>query len=111
VTVPHLGLIFEGLVVIPDEIRECVCFVGLQKADGSFVLAGTAFLMIRPMEAVPHTFLTYAVTAKHVIEGIKGKGVDSVFLRMNIKSSGAAWIRAKAGQTNMTLKQYDLLAR
>lgn len=80
-------------MVIPDEIRKCVCFAGLQKADGTVLLAGTVFLVTRPLETLNDRVICYAVTAKHVIDGIKNKGVDSVLLRMNMKGSGASWVK------------------
>ena len=78
---------------IPDEIRKCVCFAGLQKANGTISLAGTAFFMARPLDSMPGRMMGYAVTAKHVIEGIRNKGVDSVMLRLNFKGPGATWLR------------------
>jgi hypothetical protein len=38
----------------------------------------------------------YAITAKHVIEGIKNKGIDMVLLRLNRKSEGPIWVRTSA---------------
>jgi hypothetical protein len=80
-------------MVIPDELRKCVCFVGLPKIDGTVALVGTAFLMIRPLESLTDRWFSYAATAKHVIEGIRNMGVDSVSLRLNLKGSGATWVK------------------
>ena len=53
---------------IEDRIKKCVCFVALQKYDGEFKLVGTSFFVGRDTE---HGTGCYAVTAKHVIDGIK----------------------------------------
>jgi hypothetical protein len=45
-------------------------------------------------------WISYAVTAKHVIEGIRNKGADSVLLRVNLKGSGAAWVKTDLSAWN-----------
>lgn len=86
----------EDYMVIPDEIRKCVGFVGYQRADGNVFFAGTAFFVGRKTDAAPDRVFTYAITAKHVISAITGKGITAVLLRLNLKSGGARWIRTLA---------------
>ncbi len=73
---------------IPEGIRTCVAFVGLQMYDQSFRMAGSVYFISRDDNG---SNLKYAVTAKHVIEGIKSKGLDRVFLRLNMASGNATW--------------------
>src|ERR1039457_6774240 len=74
-------------MIIQEEARRCVAFVGYQMADGSFRYAGTAFFLgdeeVRSM---------YAVTARHVIEGIKVTGLDQVYQRLNLKTGNSEWL-------------------
>jgi hypothetical protein len=90
----------QDYMVIPDEIRKCVCFVGLEKAGGEKVLFGTAYFMGRPLENLIDRWFCYVVTAKHVIEAIRDKGVDSVWLRLNLRGSGAAWVKTDLSAWN-----------
>lgn len=74
----------NALVNIDDEIRKCVAFLQYQTASG-LQLAGTAFFIsvIENGDTFP-----YAVTAKHVIEKIRKKGIDGqVYFRMNNRSN------------------------
>jgi hypothetical protein len=81
---------FDGghLVKVPNEIRKCVAFLAY-KDNGGIKLAGTVFFV---GISLPDTTIsaTYAITAKHVIEGIKKKTVDNrVYFRLNYKDIGA----------------------
>jgi hypothetical protein len=82
------------LMLVPDEVRKCVLFVGFQMHDGTWKYAGTAFWVNRRIAETDHSFM-YVVTAKHVIEGIKGKGLDKVYLRMNFKDGVARWVETE----------------
>jgi len=75
---------------IPDEIRKCVVFVALEMANGEKRLVGTAWLLSRPIEGTNEVFL-YIVTTRHVIDGIRSKGLNKVFLRLNHSSGNAVW--------------------
>lgn len=79
------------LMLVPDEIRKCVVFVGYKNTDGIYELAGTAFYVARPIEGTDKGF-TYLVTAKHIIDKIRDKRTDKVCLRVNFKDGGARWI-------------------
>lgn len=83
-------------MVIPDEIRKCVGFIGYQKVDGSISLAGTVFFLGKKMGTVADRVFLYAVTARHVIDGIKNKGIDMVLLRLNRKGTDSVWVRTMA---------------
>ncbi len=82
-------------MTIPDEIRKCVAFVGFQLADGSTQLAGTVFFVSREMEGVKDRTFSYAVTAKHVIEGIGRKGLSTLLLRLNTAAGRAIWATSR----------------
>jgi hypothetical protein len=84
----------EPLMAIPDEVRKCVCFVGYRIASGEICLAGTAFWLSRLLDGTDRRFI-YLVTARHVIDHIKGLGLDSVLLRLNSKSGSAFWVECK----------------
>jgi hypothetical protein len=80
---------------IPEGIKTCVAFVGLRMADGTFRMAGTVYFIGRDDNG---SNLNYAVTAKHVIEGIKSKGLDQVYLRLNMNNGNATWFSTEMGQ-------------
>jgi hypothetical protein len=75
---------------VPEEIRKCVAFIGMKMATGEIRLVGTGFFIARPFEILDSSF-TYFVTARHIIEGIANKGLDTVFLRLNRKDGDAEW--------------------
>lgn len=59
-------------------------------ATGETRLAGTAFFLSRDIPSTERTHV-YAVTAKHVLTGIRGYGIDTVLLRLNYKDGRARW--------------------
>ena len=63
-------------MIVPEKIRKCVVFIGYQLADGKMRMAGSAFYLGRDVAdgVVNEVFL---VTAKHVIEGIRGCAIVS----------------------------------
>lgn len=87
---------------VPDEIRDCVCFVCCITPSGDLFLGGTAFFVIYPAdESEPDVGFLYIVTCHHVIEKVRVKSQDGkVYLRMNYVGHGARlvevveeWIR------------------
>ncbi len=85
---------------VPDEIRECVVFVGIpvEAPDGRKGLSprGTAFFVSVPSRSIQGVMYSYLVTAKHVAVRLEG----SEFLeRVNtkdgrsklVKADGARW--------------------
>ena len=67
----------EDYMQIPDEVRQCVAFIGYRKADGRYVLAGTGFFIARGVPGLPEGMgFTYLITAAHVIAKIRDKGIN-----------------------------------
>ena len=92
--IPEYKLVEEddSLMQIPDEIRKCVVFVCYKTTKG-IKMAGTAFFVSVQLE-IPEYYVTYLVTAKHIIEGIKQRSIDQkVYVRMNLKSKPAKLIQ------------------
>ncbi len=79
-------------MVVPEDVRKCVAFIGLQLANGSFRLAGSAFFLGKIKEGAD-TGPVFAVTAKHVIDNIRKTGVTDCVLRVNRKDGQAQWIK------------------
>lgn len=77
-------------MIIRPEITQSVVFVGYQKADGTFIYCGTAFYYTK-VEGCP----CYAITARHVIDGIRSLGLDSVYIRVNLKNGKSAHYSSK----------------
>lgn len=77
---------------VQENIKKCVAYVAIKMADSSFRLVGTVFFIGRDKEKNNYS---YAVTAKHVIDGIKGKGLEEVFLRVNLKNGQLGIISTK----------------
>jgi hypothetical protein len=75
---------------IPKEIKKCVVFLGYRDDSGVEQFAGTAFYVGRTI-ATGYGF-TYLVTARHVIDGIRGKGTDKVLMRVNQIRGNAIWV-------------------
>src|SRR5687768_6466624 len=67
---------------IDDKIAKSVAFVGHRLPDPNQIkLQGTIFFVQR---SLPEAWnLIYAVTARHVIQGIERKGYDTVMFRLN----------------------------
>lgn len=82
---------------VPDEVRQCVVFVGLPQttSDGQQALSfkGTAFFVMLPSETVPERSYVYLVTAKHVARNLEGK---LFWVRANTKD-GSSGLFAGAG--------------
>jgi hypothetical protein len=72
------------IMVIPDEIRKCVAYVGLNLPNGEVKIGGTAFVVRRNVTGTEVSFY-YIITAAHSIKSIKNfKQFDGkVVLRVN----------------------------
>lgn len=80
-------------MIVPNEIRKCVAFIGIEKANGETPLVGTVFFLSRQVDDI---IWTYFVTAKHVIEQIRSTGVESASIRVNWvgdESDKLKWLR------------------
>jgi hypothetical protein len=80
-------------VVVPDEVRKCVAFLGYRPSGGAIRLAGTCFFVARDIPGTDRTF-AYAVTAKHIIDKIRDKGCNKVQTRLNLKDGKAKWVES-----------------
>lgn len=73
---------------VPLDVKKCVVFIGLQMADTTMRIVGTGILIYDDISAKK---LLYIVTAKHVLEGIHGKGLDQVYIRVNLNDGTSKW--------------------
>jgi len=80
-------------MAIRDEMRKCVVFLGLKKANGSMHTGGSAFWIIR---VLGETRFAYLVTARHCIDEITKLGLKEVYIRANFRSGKADWIKTRA---------------
>lgn len=71
---------------VRSDIKKSVTFIGLQMADLSFKFVGTGLFFGDQTQRQRHTYLA---TAKHVIEGIRSKGLDAVHVRVNLANGQA----------------------
>jgi hypothetical protein len=85
---------------IPDEVLECVVFLGAKDIDGRVRQLGTGFLFGREI-GIGDLEARYLATAKHVIEGILSISADAtVYVRFNrsdgtsqvIPAAASAWM-------------------
>ncbi len=58
---------------VPDEVRQCVVFVGLGDGKGGVSFKGTAFFVSVPSKSKPEVSYLYLVTAKHVAALLQDK--------------------------------------
>lgn len=82
---------------VPDEVRQCVVFVGLPQTlkDGQQILSfkGTAFFIAIPSESIQGRSYIYLVTAGHVAMKLEG---SPFLVRANTKDGGSTLIRGDA---------------
>jgi hypothetical protein len=70
---------------VPDAIRESVAFLQYQSGTGLRMAGTTFFVSVGEGELL----FDYAVTAKHVVDAIRDKGVDGqTYFRMNLRDGG-----------------------
>lgn len=88
----------RDLMQIPDEIRKCIGFVAFDAPDHSKKVCGTVFYLGEDIS--PPIIAAYAVTARHVIEGIRRKAItDNVFIRMNaVSGDKPLWLQTKVDE-------------
>ncbi len=73
---------------LPDEVLQCVVFIGKKTADGDIHYGGTGFFVLVTAEHEgTKYYFTYLVTAKHVAQQIQG---DVFYLRLNGRNTGAS---------------------
>jgi hypothetical protein len=96
--VPRLTFTEDAVTTmqIPQRIRQCVVFLGFEKADGPGVeqiVGGTAFVVGVPL-ASTSAAATFLVTARHNLEEIQAaKGSTGViYIRANQREGGTSWL-------------------
>lgn len=82
-------------MIIPESIRKSVVFIGYQLANGQMQMAGSAFYLGRDI-ADARVNGVYLVTAKHVIEGIRRRGLTEVFVRANMMAGQSSWLKCQS---------------
>lgn len=63
----------------------------MRLANGDFRFVGTAFLVARQFKSDPDKAFTYTVTARHVLDGARGLGLDRLYLRGTGKDGAGLW--------------------
>ena len=81
-------------MLVPDEIRKCVVFVGEELKQGGHRLCGTAFFVAVDIEGTD-LVASYCVTAKHTLKGIEENSGYKVLLSLNLAEGGRAWVATK----------------
>ena len=81
-------------MLVPDEIRKCVAFIGYQWISGP-KLAGTVFFVFMEIPGIPLHF-AYGITAKHVIDAVNKNSSDGkAFIRFNTKDGATAVVQTE----------------
>jgi hypothetical protein len=80
---------------VPDEVRKTIGFIGYEdKRTGEFKPRGSFFFLGHdPNTGEPVSEKVYLVTARHVIDKLRDKGVDDAILRLNPKDPNAPPIK------------------
>lgn len=91
---------------VREEVRKCVAFLGLRKADGNYSFVGSAFFL--GGNKVPTR--TFVVTARHVIDKARGTGVEDIWIRLNLPDEQAKWLKIPLSEwhTHPTDKSIDV---
>lgn len=77
---------------LPPQIVNSVAFIGSRDVDGVTNLRGTACFIVRRVPGIAEDLsLSFAVTARHVLEGIY-QSKQQGCLRMSVKSGGVEWL-------------------
>ena len=74
-------------MLVPDEIRKCVAFVGYRWTTGEH-WAGTGFFVTVPLAGTTR-YTPYLITAKHLVESARNRSIDGKLLvRINRRGGG-----------------------
>lgn len=81
---------------VPDEVRKCVAFIGADFGRARPLVGTCSFLGLGDES----WYYNYAVTAAHVIEGIRDAPGSNgmVYLRLNTREGGAKWAVSRVDQ-------------
>lgn len=86
----------ESLVRVPDNVRKCVVFIGVELPAGGFRRLGTGFLLSVNLGDTGQ-FFPYLVTAAHILAKAAEFG-DSVFISFNSIDGPAKWYSVKMSE-------------
>lgn len=83
-------------MLVPDDIRKCVVFVGYKRANGDMQLAGSAFFIGKDVGEDRTVKDVFLITAKHVVDGIRKLGLNEVYIRVNTSSGQSSWAKCQS---------------
>jgi hypothetical protein len=75
------------MLSIPNEVQNCVAFIGYHTSAGDLKLVGSCFFIEYHLE---EEIFQYLVSAGHLLDEIRGNGITEVQIRINLKSGTAA---------------------
>jgi hypothetical protein len=75
------------MLSIPNEVQNCVAFIGYDTSAGNLKLLGSCFFIEYHLE---DEIFQYLVTAGHLLDEIRGNGIAETQIRINLKSGIAA---------------------
>lgn len=83
-------------MIVSGWIRKCVVFLAYRKADGEMRFLGSGFFMGRAADgyvagAGPGTGIRL-ITAKHLLDWVRNRGLAHIFVRINTSGGEAAWV-------------------
>lgn len=82
-------------MLVDDEIRKCVVFVGYQMANGDMRVAGSGFYLGETGDET-RAGKVFLVTAKHVIDHIRALGLTETYIRYNTTDRKAKWAMVRS---------------
>jgi hypothetical protein len=83
---------YVSSVLVPEQVRKSVAFIGYRRADGEYRLAGSAFFLGHAELGATTATTVYLVTARHVSDAIRNLGLDTVQIRLNRKQGDCGWM-------------------
>ncbi len=79
-------------VLVPDEVRSCVCFL-FRQTNGRLIAEGTGTVLAQPINGSDNTAWTMIVTARHIINSVQMLSDDDIVrARFNSKGGGVGWL-------------------
>lgn len=85
-----------GEVKVPTNLRSTVAYLASRDEEGSYAFAGTVFFVGHGKPGERFCDRVFAVTARHVLEGIyRTKTNKSIYLRFNLRGGKFEWIETK----------------
>jgi len=81
-----------GVPRLAPNIEKAVFYLYRQEPDGTFTPGGTGFLVVRHSVRLPFTLHFYAVSNRHVVQGLGLTASACSCLRLNTKAGGVRFI-------------------